>query len=572
MSSFPDLLTSFDEIVQALKVKLSQDASKSTTYNGELIQSIAKDIEDRWAPISAMVQGRASFETKADLLASGAPPAEQLLAEVWLDPTPELNGLYGWADGVWTKSSFGNPINEIFPSDTSQPVTGFAVHENNESKGVNYLLPKQVSRKKIELVDLTANYCSLSENNGEIIAENPNGYCWIEFDPHVNHIETYIKNNGWTRYVGIGSYDSGVIAITLGTGFGNVYHITNTSIKKVDSFDVIDKEMAPSFSSVKISIISDKFIAQLDQDSSGDFVDWLDIDLKDIFPVDEYRLSIASINTSSVTILKDASSVVDSYSQLRGQALTSQEKVDIHDKSISELRLANRSDYSIVQGEGITIKNGELISTRYSGDWPVIMFDEDVTEIEMTCSDEFYGVMLGFDPVSEQGTFVTMGKTSGSRTVADVKGTAFNINTSSLDPESYGVPLQGKTPEKVLNGDKINVKIINDNSVEIKVFRQGSSEVVPDDFLIVDRRIALHLSQDLIGWNKGLQLGVLCLSSGADISLCTQLSIRKKGIQDERNIIPSRWCGKKYYALGDSITGVGALADPLIIHLSHKCV
>ncbi|MFH4454445.1 hypothetical protein WMQ31_10850 [Vibrio alginolyticus] len=106
MSSFPDLLTSFEEAVEALKVKLSQDPNSSTNYNGEYIQSLAKDIEDRWAAISAMVQGRSSFETKADLLASGAPPAGQLLAEVWRDSTLDDNGLYGWTGSAWEKSVY----------------------------------------------------------------------------------------------------------------------------------------------------------------------------------------------------------------------------------------------------------------------------------------------------------------------------------------------------------------------------------------------------------------------------------------------------------------------------------
>lgn len=106
MSSFPDLLTSFEEAVEALKVKLSQDPSKGTTYNGEAIQSIAKDIEDQWAAISAMVQGRSSYETKAELDAAGAPPADKPLAEVWNDPTLNNNGLYGYSGGVWVKSPY----------------------------------------------------------------------------------------------------------------------------------------------------------------------------------------------------------------------------------------------------------------------------------------------------------------------------------------------------------------------------------------------------------------------------------------------------------------------------------
>ncbi|MCF7451877.1 sialate O-acetylesterase [Vibrio sp. A1-1] len=107
MSNFPDLLIAFDEAVEALKVKLSQDASSTTTYNGELIQSIAKDIADRWADINAMVQGRLTYETKAAMDTAGAPPAGEL-AEVWNDSTLTNNGLYGWTGTAWEKSKYDN--------------------------------------------------------------------------------------------------------------------------------------------------------------------------------------------------------------------------------------------------------------------------------------------------------------------------------------------------------------------------------------------------------------------------------------------------------------------------------
>lgn len=109
MSSFPDLLTSFEEVLEALKVKLSQDPSKGTTYNGEAIQSIAKDIEDRWAVIMSMVQGRQTFGTKAAMNADLNHP-EDTVAEVWNDPVPANNGLYGKlgesGSGSWLQASF----------------------------------------------------------------------------------------------------------------------------------------------------------------------------------------------------------------------------------------------------------------------------------------------------------------------------------------------------------------------------------------------------------------------------------------------------------------------------------
>ncbi|WP_447039627.1 sialate O-acetylesterase [Vibrio alginolyticus] len=113
MSSFPDLLTAFEEAVEAIKVKLSQDTSANTNYNGESIQSIAKDIDDKWAAIQALVDSALVFETKA-LMDTHTPTADANgfypLAKVWRDPTEEYNGLYGWADSAWEKSSYDTSV------------------------------------------------------------------------------------------------------------------------------------------------------------------------------------------------------------------------------------------------------------------------------------------------------------------------------------------------------------------------------------------------------------------------------------------------------------------------------
>ncbi|MDW2321327.1 SGNH/GDSL hydrolase family protein [Vibrio sp. 1159] len=105
MSNFPDLLTSFAEAVEALKVKLSQDASKSTTYNGELIQSIEKDLNDRYVELKTMMNGRLSFATKAEMDADTTQEMNAL-AEVWNDTDVNKNGLYGWNGSVWGKSTY----------------------------------------------------------------------------------------------------------------------------------------------------------------------------------------------------------------------------------------------------------------------------------------------------------------------------------------------------------------------------------------------------------------------------------------------------------------------------------
>ncbi len=101
------------------------------TVDGTVKPSISKDIADKWAAISAMVQGRASFETKADLLASGAPPAGQLLAEVWRDSTLTNNGLYGWTGSVWEKSAY-DAVAKAFENESNiDYLNNIVFHEHN---------------------------------------------------------------------------------------------------------------------------------------------------------------------------------------------------------------------------------------------------------------------------------------------------------------------------------------------------------------------------------------------------------------------------------------------------------
>ena len=74
----------------------------------EIWNELDSDIQDKWAAISAIVHGgRIVFETKDALLASGQPPADVLLAEVWRD-VAENNGLYGWMGSAWEKSDWDN--------------------------------------------------------------------------------------------------------------------------------------------------------------------------------------------------------------------------------------------------------------------------------------------------------------------------------------------------------------------------------------------------------------------------------------------------------------------------------
>ncbi len=116
-TNFFELVKSFQENIRWLNQILLGDEDKTVDINGVKKPSISKDlqdkfnvldalikeiwneldldIQDKWSAISAIVHGgRIVFETKDALLASGQPPADVLLAEVWRD-VAKNNGLYG---------------------------------------------------------------------------------------------------------------------------------------------------------------------------------------------------------------------------------------------------------------------------------------------------------------------------------------------------------------------------------------------------------------------------------------------------------------------------------------------
>lgn len=90
-----------DNLNQILKGGESDDV----IIDGVVKPSISKDIKQRYGELSAMVSGHIPFKTKALLDGSGQPPSGEL-AEVWGDPTPEYNGLYGWDVDKWIKSPY----------------------------------------------------------------------------------------------------------------------------------------------------------------------------------------------------------------------------------------------------------------------------------------------------------------------------------------------------------------------------------------------------------------------------------------------------------------------------------
>ncbi|WP_273994056.1 DUF1565 domain-containing protein [Vibrio parahaemolyticus] len=105
-NNFFELVEWLKKNVDWLNLILIGGENDSALIDGVVKPSIDKRFFDRFAAIQAMVQGRSAFETKAELDAAGAPPADKPLAEVWNDPTLNNNGLYGYSGGVWVKSPY----------------------------------------------------------------------------------------------------------------------------------------------------------------------------------------------------------------------------------------------------------------------------------------------------------------------------------------------------------------------------------------------------------------------------------------------------------------------------------
>ncbi|TGE81371.1 hypothetical protein C7Y70_13265 [Pseudoalteromonas sp. KS88] len=108
--SFFSLVTELETLLEQLNTILAGAEDETVEVNGVTKDSISKAIRDNFSAIQALVQGRLAFETKAEMVAAGAPPSGEL-AEVWND-TPANNGLYGYSDVAWVKSSY-DPFNEF---------------------------------------------------------------------------------------------------------------------------------------------------------------------------------------------------------------------------------------------------------------------------------------------------------------------------------------------------------------------------------------------------------------------------------------------------------------------------
>lgn len=109
-STLNELLIEIQELVEKLEVIGFGNDDQVVTHNSVSRPTLQKVISDKFLSLSSMIQGRKTFKTKADLLASGAPAADAnglfTLADVWNDSIKADNGTYGYTGSAWVKSSY----------------------------------------------------------------------------------------------------------------------------------------------------------------------------------------------------------------------------------------------------------------------------------------------------------------------------------------------------------------------------------------------------------------------------------------------------------------------------------
>ena len=102
-NNFFQLVADFQKNIDWLNQVLKGGELDSVLIDGVLKPSISKDINDKWFELRSLVQGRLTFQTKAELIAHGQPTNDEL-GEVWNDSTFDNNGLYGWDGSSWVRS------------------------------------------------------------------------------------------------------------------------------------------------------------------------------------------------------------------------------------------------------------------------------------------------------------------------------------------------------------------------------------------------------------------------------------------------------------------------------------
>ncbi|TBT87133.1 hypothetical protein D5E71_15150 [Vibrio parahaemolyticus] len=211
-NNFFELTEKFKQNIDWLNLVLLGGENDSAFINGIEKPSIDKRFNDRFSELKAMVKGRRAFETLSDLLASGLPPEDTLLAEVWKDPSKINNGLYGWTGSEWEKSPYDD-VNELTKhvdsliemAESSDVLQAFvdsagrmyaafnrlgeleALLSNSAKEAANYLNFVQDEKIAFGITDINDRLVFGVTHSGEVIPSpnlaNVKGYAFLVVDP-----------------------------------------------------------------------------------------------------------------------------------------------------------------------------------------------------------------------------------------------------------------------------------------------------------------------------------------------------------------------------------------------------
>ena len=107
MPTLVEIIESIVDLHEKQEIISFGDENAVVEHKGVSRPSVAKSIKDQYSALAGMMQGRKSFKTYDELMAY-TPTADAdghyTLAEVFYDPDPDKNGLYGWKQFIWLKS------------------------------------------------------------------------------------------------------------------------------------------------------------------------------------------------------------------------------------------------------------------------------------------------------------------------------------------------------------------------------------------------------------------------------------------------------------------------------------
>ncbi|MDK1683464.1 SGNH/GDSL hydrolase family protein [Acinetobacter terrestris] len=411
----------------------------------------------------------------------------------------------------------------------------------------------------LTLADLTVINNTPSLSNGVLSFAVVSGYSWGLFATEINEIKFTAQT--YTRLINFGKNSlNEQLFLDIGTAtLGRVYALTTSTIKTVTNLDITGKTGVSVNEAVRVSIADNKLKVIVVR--SNIEVELFNVDILQF--TSSFQLGFGTLNTTTLAVAKDVVLINNKYQK-------SVSKIDFAekytaDKFVKQKRKALLSDLTLVQGDSFSYLNDKLTLVK-GGTTPVtvVQFAKNIKQVELTALAGFYGLTIGRNSADGSVAVIGLG-ISATRTVADIVGTSFNTNSYGLNGQTTLGIAWGSVPATIAVGDRIRATIENKDTVLIEIARVGSSDFT--EHLRVNRKMTNLTSAAITGWDEELQLGVCCISGTQTLAENVLVTVEEKTTIDgfERKSIDAkfaeidyrnlnRWKGKKWLAIGDSIT------------------